>query len=175
MFRISIHKKLAMAAGLGALCIDMTIQKGEFIVLYGASGVGKTSLLRIIAGLLQPENGYITSSHKVWLDTEKNIDVPVQKRNIGFVFQDLALFPNMTVLENLQYAGKSRRDGNAIIRLLKMVHLEGLADRKPNTLSGGQRQRVALIRALAVQPELLLLDEPFSSLDIQMHGQLRED
>lgn len=175
MIRLSIHKKLAMAAGPGALCIDMTIQKGEFVVLYGASGVGKTSLLRIIAGLLQPENGHIISDHKVWLDTENNVDVPVQKRNIGFVFQDLALFPNMTVLENIQYAVKSKREGNAIIQLLKMVHLEGLADRKPDMLSGGQRQRVALIRALAGQPELLLLDEPFSSLDIQMHGQLRED
>lgn len=175
MIRICVNKILTMADGVGALSVEASIQKGEFVVIFGKSGVGKTSLLRIIAGLSHPESGIIVSGNDVWLDTANRVDRPVQKRDIGFVFQDLALFPNMTVRENLLYAVKGKPHSDTIDRLLKMVNLESLVDRMPDTLSGGQRQRVALIRALARAPELLLLDEPFSALDRAMHHQLRDD
>lgn len=186
MIRIAIEKKLTMADGTGVLSIDTTIEKGAFVVVYGASGVGKTSLLRCIAGLMHPEKGRIVSDNELWLDTYNKKSLPVQQRNMGFVFQDLALFPNMTVLENLQYAAKVKGKGksgladdeaaeNLIPRLLAMVGLEHMMDRKPDTLSGGQRQRLALIRALAGKPGLLLLDEPFSALDKAMHQALRKE
>lgn len=174
MIRISIQKKLALADGLQCLSIDTSLKKGTFTAIFGKSGVGKTSLLRMIAGLMQPETGTISSGDEVWLDSKDNIHVPVQKRNIGFVFQDLALFPNMTIRQNIQYALKERRSSNNISELLEMANLEELANRKPETLSGGQRQRVAICRALASKPGLLLLDEPFSSLDIALRQQLRE-
>lgn len=175
MFQISINKRLTMPDGIGPLSIETSIEKGEFVIIFGKSGVGKTSLLRMIAGLMRPESGVILADNEVWFDTDRKIDIPVQKRKIGFVFQDLALFPNMSVLENIQYAIKGKPDINKVTSLLKMVHLENLANRKPDTLSGGQRQRVALIRALAGSPELLLLDEPFSALDREMHHQLRKE
>jgi molybdate transport system ATP-binding protein len=175
MIRISIKKKLAMADGEEWLSIDTSVEKGQLVAIFGKSGVGKTSLLRIIAGLLQPDTGIIISDNETWLDTDRRVDLPVQKRKIGFVFQDLALFPNMTVRQNLQYAVKDKRSADTTNDLLKMVNLQGLADRKPDTLSGGQRQRVAIIRALAGRPDLLLLDEPFSSLDAEMRQNLRED
>lgn len=175
MFQISINKRLTMPDGIGPLSIETSIKKGEFVIIFGKSGVGKTSLLRMIAGLMRPESGVILADDEVWLDTGNKIDLPVQNRKIGFVFQDLALFPNMSVFENIQYAIKGKSDSNKVNHLLKMVDLENLADRKPDTLSGGQRQRVALIRALAGAPELLLLDEPFSALDRDMHHQLRKE
>jgi molybdate transport system ATP-binding protein len=175
MIRISISKELSMAEGKKCLSIDTSIETGLITTIFGRSGAGKTSLLRIVAGLLKPEAGTIISDNAIWLDTEKNINLPVQKRNVGFVFQDLALFPNMSVIENLRYGARDKRHEQDIGQLLKMVNLEGLAGRKPDTLSGGQRQRVALCRALVGRPRLLLLDEPFSSLDAEMHSQLRED
>ena len=175
MIRITITKELTMAEGKKSLSIDASIEAGLITTVFGKSGAGKTSLLRIIAGLLKPESGTIISDHEIWLDTDKHIHLPVQKRNIGFVFQDLALFPHMTVTENLQYGARDNRQKHDIGDLLKMVNLEKLAGRRPDTLSGGQRQRVALCRALVGRPRLLLLDEPFSSLDQEMHHQLRED
>ena len=175
MIRITITKELTMAEGKKSLSIDTSIETGLITTVFGKSGAGKTSLLRIIAGLLKPESGTIISDNEIWLDTDKHINLPVQKRNIGFVFQDLALFPNMTVAENLQYGARGKQHEHDIGDLLKMVNLEKLAGRKPDTLSGGQRQRVALCRAMVGSPRLLLLDEPFSSLDTGMHHQLRED
>lgn len=175
MIRITITKELTMAEGKKSLSIDTSIETGLITTVFGKSGAGKTSLLRIIAGLLKPESGTIISDNEIWLDTDKHFNLPVQKRNIGFVFQDLALFPHMTVTENLQYGARDKRQKNDIGDLLKMVNLEKLAGRRPDTLSGGQRQRVALCRALVGRPRLLLLDEPFSSLDQEMHHQLRED
>lgn len=175
MIHISLHKTLTMAGGNKTLSIETSIKKGSLAVVFGQSGAGKTSLLRMIAGLLQPESGRISSGNEVWLDTENGVRLPVQKREIGFVFWDLALFPNMTVAENLAYAVGGKQHDSDINDLLKLVQLENLADRRPDTLSGGQRQRVAIARALARRPQLLLLDEPFSSLDMGMHHQLRED
>lgn len=175
MIHISLQKKLAMADGNHLFSVQTSIEKGELVAVFGESGAGKTSLLRMIAGLMLPESGRIISEDDVWLDTQNKINLPVQKRNTGFVFQDLALFPNMSVLENLKYAAKGKSGTPDLSKLLRMVNLENLSHRKPATLSGGQQQRVALCRALAGKPELLLLDEPFSSLDMEMRRQLRDD
>ena len=165
MIRISIRKKLHLAVGNGQLNIDTELPDRSFTALYGPSGAGKTTLLRIIAGLLQPEQGIIEVNGKTWLNTSKKINLPPQKRNIGFVFQDYALFPNMTVLENLLYAQPSNGIQTKVDELLNKMGLQNLAHQKPALLSGGQKQRVALARALMREPEILLLDEPLSALD----------
>lgn len=175
MIIISVQKTLKMADGPGTLAIDEEIRNGEFVALSGRSGAGKTSLLRIIAGLMKPEQGLLQVNGQVWLDTGKKINLPPQKRNNGFVFQDFALFPHMSVRENVAYGSKGKKDEPWVSRLLKMTGLEQMADRKPSSLSGGQQQRVALARALATRPRILLLDEPFSALDTEMRQRLRED
>jgi molybdate transport system ATP-binding protein len=175
MIKISIQKKLKMADGMTSLAIDTEITPGEFIAIFGKSGAGKTTLLRIISGLMQPEKGIIEVNGEVWLNTERKINLPVQKRKIGFVFQDFALFPNMSVRRNIRYALKGNKDKGFTNRLLEMVEMTALADRKPGTLSGGQQQRVAMIRALATKPGLLLLDEPLSALDMEMRSHLRDE
>jgi molybdate transport system ATP-binding protein len=175
MIKISIQKKLKMADGMTSLAIDTEITPGEFIAIFGKSGAGKTTLLRIISGLMQPEKGIIEVNGEVWLNTERKINLPVQKRKIGFVFQDVALFTNMSVRSNIRYALKGNKDKGFTNRLLEMVEMTALADRKPGTLSGGQQQRVAMIRALATKPGLLLLDEPLSALDMEMRSHLRDE
>jgi molybdate transport system ATP-binding protein len=165
MICISIRKKLQMAGGSGVLHVDAEMADGEFTALYGPSGAGKTTLLRIIAGLLQPEQGIIEVNGQTWLNTAKKINMPAQKRNIGFVFQDYALFPNMTVQDNLKFALPASADKNRVSELLSIMGLQNLAQQKPEQLSGGQKQRVALARALVRQPQLLMLDEPLSALD----------
>ncbi|TAN02032.1 MAG: ATP-binding cassette domain-containing protein [Chitinophagaceae bacterium] len=175
MINISIRKKLMMAEGACDLVINTKIGTGELTAISGKSGAGKTSLLRMMAGFLKPESGFMKTEEEVWLDIENKIDLPVQKRNIGFVFQDPALFPNMTVKENLQYAAGKKGDKQFLNQLLEMVGLTSLADRKPAELSGGQQQRVAITRALARKPKLLLLDEPFAALDNEMRRYLREE
>lgn len=172
---MKISKSLWMAEGKTTLEFDTEIEQGTVMTLYGKSGAGKTTLLRILAGLLRPEKGYIEVDGKVWLDTDNNIDLSVQKRNTGFVFQDFALFPNMTVFENLRYASARKNDEPFIKELLEMVSLAELSDRKPQTLSGGQKQRVALIRAIIREPKILMLDEPLSALDADMRSILREE
>lgn len=144
------------------------------MALTGPSGAGKTTLLKQIAGLLIPEEGKISIHDSVWLDTQNQIKLPPQRRNIGFVFQDYALFPNMTVAENLTFALPKQGDKRIVDELLEATGLNNLAHRKPNQLSGGQQQRVALARALVRKPDLLLLDEPFSAVDPDMRSQLQE-
>jgi molybdate transport system ATP-binding protein len=165
MIRISIRKKLHLAGGNGVLNIDTELADQSFTALYGPSGAGKTTLLRIIAGLLQPEEGIIEVNGETWLNTYKKINLPVQKRNIGFVFQDYALFPNMTVRENLLFALPPKVDKHKVDELITMMDLQNLSCQKPEILSGGQKQRVALARALVREPKILLLDEPLSALD----------
>jgi len=173
MISIHIKKLLHGSNGKMPLEVNLEIKKGEFIALTGASGSGKTTLLRIIAGLESIEHGYINVQDKTWINSssKKNI-VPVQKRNIGYLFQDYALFPNMSVLKNLTFA---KNDKNFAFSLLEMVGLQELSDKMPASLSGGQKQRVALCRALMNQPKLLLLDEPLSALDLDMRKKLQED
>lgn len=175
MVQIEVEKKLNMADGWTKLSIKTEVKSGEFVVLSGKSGAGKTSLLRMISGLFKPDRGFVNSGNETWFHSEKKINIPVQKRNIGFVFQNLALFPNMTIKENLHYAAGKNQDKAYLAKLLQITELETMCNRKPQTLSGGQQQRVALIRALARKPKLLLLDEPFSSLDIPMRQQLQKE
>lgn len=136
--------------------------------LLGASGSGKSMTLRCIAGLEEPDSGYIELNGRILYDSEKGINLPSRKRKIGFLFQNYALFPHMTVEENIMFGlGKlsHARQSEKVDRIISMMHLTGLEKRYPNQLSGGQQQRVALARALVVEPEALFLDEPFSALD----------
>jgi len=169
-----VSKKFGSFTALAG--VDLQVETGELIALLGPSGSGKTTLLRIIAGLETPDTGNV-AFHGA--DTTER---PVQERQVGFVFQHYALFRHMSVFENIAFGLRVRprklRPSNAEIRdrvmtLLKMVQLEGLAERLPSELSGGQRQRVALARALAVEPKVLLLDEPFGALDARVRQELR--
>ena len=156
--------------------VDLTIADGEFVALLGPSGSGKTTLLRAMAGLEIPEAGHLA------FDGADALALPPNQRGVGFVFQHYALFKHMTVAGNIAFGltirPRSQRPGKAAIaakvdELLELVQLPGLAKRYPQQLSGGQRQRVALARALAIEPRLLLLDEPFGALDTQVRTELR--
>ena len=153
--------------------ISLTINTGEMVALLGASGSGKTTLLRIIAGLESATRGTVSA------DTVNITTLPPQQREFGFVFQDYALFPHMNVAENIGFGLKMRgvkksKITATVTNMLHMVHIPDLANRYPSQLSGGQKQRVAMARALAIQPKLLLLDEPFSALDTQVRESLRQ-
>lgn len=174
LIHIDVEKQLMAASGAVTLKVQLTIQQGELLVLFGPSGEGKTTILRMLAGLLRPDKGTIRYGSTVWFDSSSGIDLPPQKRNIGFVFQDYALFPAMTVAQNLHFA-QPVADKEEVIRLLTLFGLMELSNRKPSQLSGGQKQRVALARALASKPSLLLLDEPLSALDTNMRRQLQNE
>ena len=169
MIQIAISKKLNGADGDMMLALDTTIQRGDFIALNGKSGSGKTTLLRILAGLEETQ-GSIEVEGVTWLD--KKINLPPQKRGIGFVFQDYALFDNMNVEQNLLYVNNDRALAD---KLLNLTDLGGLKDRSTQKLSGGQKQRVALCRAMMNSPKLLLMDEPLSALDPSMRARLQDE
>ncbi len=171
---IDIDMALHTAWDSGRLKVETRIERGAITAVYGESGVGKTTLLRILAGLVRPDYGRIVFAGETWLDTKNRIEVPPQKRGVGFVFQNPALFPNMTVRENLQFACANDSEKERIDELLSTLELPALAKRRPGTLSGGQRQRVALARALIRRPPILILDEPFSALHAGMRSKLRD-
>jgi sulfate transport system ATP-binding protein len=153
--------------------VSIRVGDGALTALLGPSGSGKSTLLRIIAGLERPDSG------EVRIDEQDITDTPARTRDVGFVFQHYAPFKHMTVHDNVAFGLKVRKRPKAEIQarvkeLLELVRLEGLAERYPSQLSGGQLQRMALARALAVQPRVLLLDEPFGALDAQVRGELRE-
>ncbi|EPB2565759.1 sulfate/molybdate ABC transporter ATP-binding protein, partial [Campylobacter coli] len=152
--------------------LNTCLKANEITAIFGESGAGKTTLLKIIAGLIKPEFGRIEVGDELWLDTQKNVNLAIQKRKIGFVFQDYALFPNMSVKENISYAATSKQK---VEELLSLMNLENLAKIYPKNLSGGQAQRVALARALAREPQILLLDEPLSALDFKMRSFLQDE
>lgn len=156
------------------LVVKTEIKTGELVALFGSSGAGKTTLLRILAGLTTPDKGIIKFGDIVWYDSEKRINIVPQQRNISLMFQDYALFPNMTVEENIQFA-QALKDDIAVNKLLSIFGLLEFRKHKPNGLSGGQKQRVALARALARKPQLLLLDEPLSALDAEMRVTLQNE
>ena len=174
MIRFILHKKLKAVGGEMQLQMETTIERGQLLALYGESGTGKTSILRMLAGLMKPESGHIEVHGDTWLDTKNGVHLKPQLRNTGFVFQDYALFPNMTVRQNLEFALDKNQDAKIIDELIEMVELADLQHRKPETLSGGQQQRTALARALVRRPELLLLDEPLSALDHAMRTKLQD-
>jgi molybdate transport system ATP-binding protein len=165
MISIAIEKKLKAYHGQQLLQVNRQFVAGSITKIYGPSGAGKTTFLKIIAGLIVPEKGTIINDGVTWYNAEAKINMPVQQRNIGFVFQQYALFPNMTIKQQMEYA---TTDESWINRLLLLGKLDTLQEHKPEYLSGGQQQRLAILRALATKPKLLLMDEPFSALDIKM-------
>jgi len=171
---IRVRKRMLTANGPMDLVVETTVEMGKLVALFGDSGAGKTTLLRILAGLTDPDEGQILFGETIWFDSEKKINVPPQQRNISLMFQDYALFPNMTIEENISFA-QPESNPNEVDDLLRLFGLTELRKRKPSGLSGGQKQRVALARALARKPQLLLLDEPLSSLDAEMHLLLQDE
>jgi len=169
MIKIDISKKLHGSNGEMNLNINLDIKEGDFVALSGRSGSGKTTLLRILAGL-EEAKGTIKVANELWLDGKRAL--APQKRKIGYVFQEYALFPNMSVEENLLFVNKERELAD---HLLEMTELSELRNRLPNTLSGGQQQRVSLCRAMMNRPKLLLMDEPLSALDPSMRTKLQNE
>lgn len=171
---IDVEKRMLTTNGPMNLAVRATVQAGELVALFGESGAGKTTLLRILSGLLAPNKGLIQFGKTVWFDSEKQINIAPQNRNISLMFQDYALFPNMTVEQNIEFA-QPQKNLLAVHELLALFGLSEFRKRKPTGLSGGQKQRVALARALARKPQLLLLDEPLSALDAEMRIALQDE
>ncbi len=169
MISLNIKKELHGSNGVMNLDINLSLQNGEFVALSGVSGSGKTTLLRVLAGL-EEAFGEIIVDGEIWLN--EKIKKPIQKRDIGFVFQDYALFPNLSVIDNLLYV---KKDKDLAKQLLNLTDLYELKNRYPNSLSGGQKQRVSLCRALMKRPKILLMDEPLSALDPHMRLKLQDE
>jgi len=163
--------QLSLAHPLRSFGLELELEVGaETLALVGPSGAGKTTVLRAVAGLLHPQRGRVAVNGRVWLDTERAIDVPPERRSVGLVFQEYALFPHMTVAQNVAYGGTARA-----AELLESLGLTALVRARPAELSGGERQRVALARALARDPAVLLLDEPLSALDAHTRAHVRAE
>lgn len=169
MISLNIKKELHGSNGVMNLDINLSLQNGEFVALSGVSGSGKTTLLRVLAGL-EEASGEIIVDGEIWLN--EKIKKPIQKRDIGFVFQDYALFPNLSVIDNLLYV---KKDKDLAKQLLSLTDLYELKNRYPNSLSGGQKQRISLCRALMKRPKILLMDEPLSALDPHMRLKLQDE
>ena len=174
MIEMAIKKRLRAAQGDLLLDLNLSIEPGSFTTLYGKSGAGKTSTIRILAGLMAPDEGIIKVNGSEWLNTASKVDLPTQKRSAGFLFQDYALFPNMSVRENLLFALGKGDSEKIVDELIELTELGDLRDQNPTKLSGGQQQRVALARALVRKPEVLMLDEPLSALDPEMRNKLQQ-
>jgi molybdate transport system ATP-binding protein len=174
MIDLRLEKALDAPRGKMNLVFEEQIEPGNFVAITGKSGSGKTSILRMIAGLLQADDGHIRLSNDVWYDQKNKIYKTPQKRRIAYLFQDYALFPTMTVRQNLEYALEPKQGKEVVEELLQTVELAQMADRKPEKLSGGQQQRVALARALVRKPDILLLDEPLSALDQEMRSTMQD-
>jgi molybdate transport system ATP-binding protein len=157
------------------LDVAFDIPRGKITALFGPSGAGKSSILRLISGLEMAEDGSVSNGNEIWFDKAKGINLHPQQRSVGFVFQDYALFPHMTVEKNVAYGIKEKWRRKEIKDLIALAGLSGYERSYPAQLSGGQKQRVSLIRAIARKPDILLLDEPFSALDWQTRVQLQED
>jgi len=162
------------------LDINFSAGKGKTTVLLGESGAGKSTVLRLLAGLLHPERGHISLEGNTYFDSERHIAIPPQERPFGYVFQDYVLFPHLTTFENVAFGLRAQHLPRNVVRqrvgeALEQVHLAGYDQRRPAQLSGGQQQRVAIARALALHPQLLLLDEPLAALDIQTRREVRQE
>ena len=159
--------------GLRAFRLELTLSVGaETVALVGPSGAGKSSVLRTVAGLLRPERGFVRSGSETWLDRARGIDVAPERRGVGLVFQEYALFPHLDVRRNVAFGARDRR---VVPELLERLRIDSLASARPTELSGGERQRVALARALARRPDVLLLDEPLSALDTHTRRTVRAE
>lgn len=169
MIALNLYKRYKNGASQFELDLQLNIPEGKITAISGSSGAGKTSLLRLIAGLEKADKGVLNVNEVAWFDHQKKINLKPQERKVSMVFQEPALFPNMTVLENLKFT--SNKD---LSKIIELTDIEELKDRNINGLSGGQKQRAALARAIAQRPELLLLDEPLSALDPSTRYQLQQ-
>ena len=169
MIEVDIRKRINAYGGNTYVEVKTTFISKSVTKIFGPSGVGKTTFLKILAGLIQPEEGYIQVDQETWLDTKNKVNLPPQRRQVSLVFQDYALFPNMTVEQHLKYGTK---DAAYIDRLLTIGKMESFIKHRPRQLSGGQQQRLGILRALATKPKLLLMDEPFSALDTALKTDL---
>ncbi|MCX2429495.1 ATP-binding cassette domain-containing protein [Pedobacter sp. GR22-10] len=169
MIEVDINKRIKTYKGWEDLRVKAQFDIGKVTQITGPSGAGKTTLLKMIAGLITPEKGMIKFEDTLWFDAERKFSKRIQERNVGFVFQDYALFPNMTVEEQLAY-GTS--DQAYIGQLLELGEMEVFRQHLPAQLSGGQQQRLAILRALSTKPDLLLMDESFSALDRELKSKL---
>ncbi len=154
------------------LQVAFSCVNGGITVLTGPSGAGKTTLIRIMAGLSPADEGYIINNGKLWFDGEKGINLPPQSRKIGYVFQEHTLFPHLSIAGNINLINRDRAETRRLLELFKINHI---ADSRPQQVSGGERQRAAFAQALARKPEVLLLDEPFSALDTTTRAMLQEE
>jgi len=171
--------KVKLEKSFEGFSLDVDFEIGEdLLVLFGPSGAGKSQILKMISGIVRPDSGAVSIDGQTLFDSDKGVDLPVRRRRVGHLFQDYALFPHMTVYDNIAY-GISHLDKATVKKrvgeLISVMRLSGFEGRYPHELSGGQKQRCALARTLAVGPRLLLLDEPFSALDYQVREKLRAD
>jgi molybdate transport system ATP-binding protein len=167
---ISAHIRLPRTGFV--IDIELACEPGKLLSIVGPSGAGKTSILRILAGLQRPEAGHITCGDSIWANIDNGICLPPQKRRVGYVFQEFTLFPHLNVRENAAFAAVDKQVADELLKRLKIWHLH---DARPHKISGGERQRVAICQALARVPRALLLDEPFSALDALTRRNLREE
>ncbi len=165
MLKVKVKKNFGELPAYGQLNVDFVLEEQSLTAILGPSGSGISTLLIFIAGFRRPGTGHIAFGQKVWVDTHRKIFLPPQYRQVGMVFQDYALFPNMTVKQNLLYALEKGKSKSAVEEMLSVMELKRLSDQYPVFLSGGQQQRLALARALIAKPKILLLDEPLSALD----------
>jgi iron(III) transport system ATP-binding protein len=179
MIAIDVAKiRKAYGATAAVKSCNLQVSAGEILALLGPSGSGKTTLLRLIAGFERPDEGRILIAGSTVVDTANSLWVPAEDRGVGMVFQDYALFPHLTVAQNVRFGlrNSSKKEREARVNeLLRLTELEGCGERYPHELSGGQQQRVALARALAPRPRVILLDEPFNGLDPELRPQMRRE
>jgi molybdate transport system ATP-binding protein len=178
MLQVNVKKQLGdKRKNEFLLDISLTIENG-ITVLLGASGSGKTTTLRLIAGILTPDEGIIKLDSETYFDSTQKIDLPIQKRRVGFVFQDYALFPHLTAEQNIAYgikAGTKQFKYEKALEMLALFRIEHIKGQLPHEISGGEQQRVALARALASDPAIVLLDEPLSAVDVETRAKLLDE
>lgn len=177
MLDVNVKKRLGDDPSAFLLDISFSVD-GGITVLAGASGAGKTTTLRLIAGILTPDEGIIKVGKVTYFNSGQNVDLSIQKRRVGFVFQDYALFPHLTAEQNIAYGIKTNSKtakAERAMEMLELFHIEHIRTRIPREMSGGEQQRVAVARALASNPSVLLLDEPLSAVDVETRSKLLDE